>query len=94
MPEALRSLRRWSGGTSGDATPLGDDGIVLGMRTDADPIEAVLDIQTKRPIMRLYSYYPEFIDLFEVERRMPRIRLQERIVLIREIAYMPRQSAI
>ena len=94
MPEALQALRRWLGGTSGEATPLGDDGIILVMRTDPDPIDAVFDIQTKRPIMRSDSYHPEVIDLFEVERRMPRIRLQEGIVLIREIAYMPRQSAV
>ena len=94
MPEALWALRHWLGDTSGEATPLGDDGIILGMRTDPDPIDAVFDIQTKRPIMRPDSYHPEFIDLLEVERQMPRIRLQEGIVFIREIAYMPRQSAV
>src|SRR2546429_7679541 len=73
---------------SGLDTPLGDDGLVRSMRTDPDPIDAVLDIKTKCPIVRSHPYSPEFINLFEVERRMPRIRLQECIVLVRQCAYM------
>jgi len=60
---------------------LGNEGIVIGMRTDPNPIDAVRHIDTQGSVVCANPHRPEIINLFEAEGRMPRIRFQKRVVL-------------
>jgi len=66
---------------------LGNEGIVIGMRTDPNPIDAVRHIDTQCSVVCANPHRPEIINLFEAEGGMPRIRFQKRVVLVRKIAY-------
>src|SRR6266545_6488141 len=64
------------------------------MSTDPNPIDAIRNIDTKRSVVHANPDRPEIVDLLEAEGRMPGIRLQEHVVLVREVAYRLWERAI
>lgn len=49
---------------------LADDLIVVGVRSDPEPLDAVVDIVTECAVVVTHSYGPQRADPLEVKRRM------------------------
>ena len=62
----------------------GDQTIVLSVRADPPPENAIGDLHSERPVMRPHSDREEPPDPLEMERRVSLVRLQKLKLLIRE----------
>jgi len=59
--------------------------VVIGMGADPEPHEPVFRFHGQGAVVGSNPSRPEATDLFEVERRVPRVLLQARVCLVGEI---------
>ena len=72
----------------------GNDLVVFGMRADPYPIHSPFYLDGKRPVVCPHAHRPHFSDLLEVERRMAGIRLENFVILVRELPHICGKRAI
>ena len=63
---------------------LGNDLVVLGMSPDPEPGDAVVNSHPERPVVQSNPDRIVFIDLLQAQRRMARIKFEERERFVRK----------
>ncbi len=63
---------------------LADKLVVVRMAANPEPLNAIIDFVAERSIVTTNANGPQRPDAFEMQRRVPRIGLQEVVVLVRE----------
>lgn len=62
--------------------------IIFRVRPNPNPVDPIRHIDPQSPIVCPHPYCPEVVNLFEAQGRMTWIRLEQRIVLVSEGAYL------
>jgi hypothetical protein len=73
---------------------IADDLVVLCMRPDPEPLDAVRHIVSEGTISPAYANGPRFPDALEVKRWMPRVGLEKLEVLVGGLSNLWRQRVI
>ncbi len=73
---------------------LANQRIVLGMRSDPEPENAIRNVHSERTIVIPHAHRPKSPNLLEMQGRMAVIGLQEREILVREAPDLSRQRLV
>jgi hypothetical protein len=71
-----------------------DEALIFGVCSNPKPNKVIAALGRQRPNPRVDASRPKFADLFEMKRRVGRIRLQKRKLAIGLLAYLHGQRLI